>query len=65
MSDISIYDLIGKRVRLIEMFDDPFPITPGTEGLVMSVGADVISVKWDDGRSLGMIYDVDRFEIIG
>ena len=65
MSGISIYDLVGKRVRLIEMFDDPYPIMPGTEGLVMSVGADVISVKWDDGRSLGMIYDVDQFEIIG
>jgi len=65
MSDISIYDLVGKRVRLIEMFDDPYPIMPGTEGLVMSVGADVISVKWDNGRSLGMIYDVDQFEIIG
>ena len=65
MSNISIYDLVGKRVRLIEMFDDPYPITPGTEGLVMSVGLDVISVKWDDGRSLGMIYDVDQFEIIG
>jgi hypothetical protein len=46
------------------MFDDPYPIMPGTEGLVMSVGADVISVKWDNGRSLGMIYGVDRFEII-
>ena len=65
MSGISIYDLVGKRVRLIEMFDDPYPIMPGTEGLVMSVGADVISVKWDDGRLLGMIYDVDQFEIIG
>jgi hypothetical protein len=65
MSGISIYDLVGKRVRLIEMFDDPYPIMPGTEGLVMSVGVDVISVKWDDGRSLGMIYDVDQFEIIG
>jgi hypothetical protein len=65
MSDISIYDLVGKRIRLIEMFDDPFPITPDTEGVVTSVGADVISVKWDNGRSLGMIYDVDQFEIIG
>jgi len=64
MSDLIIYDLIGKRVRMIEMFDDPFPITPGTEGTVLSVGADVITVKWDDGRQLGMIWDVDQFEII-
>jgi hypothetical protein len=64
MSDISIYDLIGKQVRLIEMFDDPYPIAPGTKGTVMSVGADVINVKWDNGRILGMIYEVDQFEII-
>ena len=65
MSDISIYDLIGKRVKLIEMFDDVNPVEPGTEGTVTSVGADVISVKWDNGRVLGMIWEVDRFEVIG
>jgi hypothetical protein len=64
MSDISIYDLIGKRVRMIEMKDDPFPIEPGTEGIVLSVGMDVITVRWDDGRQLGMIWEVDEFEVI-
>ena len=65
MSDISIYDLVGKRVRLIEMFDDVNPVEPGTEGTVTNVGADVISVNWDNGRVLGMIWEVDRFEVIG
>ena len=65
MSDLSIYDLIGKRVKLIEMFEDPFPIAPGTEGTVYNVGADVINVKWDNGRTLGMIWEVDQYEIIG
>ena len=65
MSDISIYDLVGKRVKLIEMFDDVHPVEPGTEGLVTSVGGDVISVKWDNGRMLGMIWEVDAFEVIG
>ena len=65
MSDLSIYDLIGKRVKLIEMFEDPDPITPGTEGTVYNVGADVINVKWDNGRTLGMIWEVDQYEIIG
>jgi hypothetical protein len=64
MSDISIYDLVGKRVKLIEMFDDVNPVEPGTEGTVTSVGADVISVNWDNGRVLGMIWEVDRFEVI-
>ena len=65
MSDLSIYDLVGKRVKLIEMFDDVNPVEPGTEGTVTSVGADVISVNWDNGRVLGMIWEVDRFEVIG
>jgi hypothetical protein len=65
MSDLSIYDLVGKRVKLIEMFDDVNPVEPGTEGIVRSVGADVISVDWDNGRVLGMIWEVDEFEIIG
>jgi hypothetical protein len=65
MSDISIYDLVGKRVKLIEMFDDVNPVAPGTEGTVTGVGADVINVNWDNGRVLGMIWEVDRFEVIG
>lgn len=64
MSDFSIYDLVGKRVKLIEMFDDIHPVEPGTEGLVTSVGGDVISVNWDNGRVLGMIWEVDQFEVI-
>jgi hypothetical protein len=64
MSNISPDDLIGKRVRLIEMFEDPFPIEPGSEGTVWSIGADVIMVKWDNGRVLGIIDGVDKFEII-
>lgn len=64
MSDLTIYDLVGKRVRLVEMFDDPYPIEPGTEGIVYAVGMDVINVKWDNGRNLGMVFNVDQFEII-
>jgi len=25
---------------------------------------DVINVKWDNGRNLGMVFNVDEFEII-
>lgn len=65
MSTSSIYDLVGKRVRLIEMFEELNPVTPGTEGTVYNVGADVINVEWDNGRMLGMIWELDRFEVIG
>jgi RNase P/RNase MRP subunit p29 len=64
MNNIKINDLIGKRVRLIKMVGDPYPVTPGTEGTVYNVGNNVINVKWDNGRTLGIIYGVDKFEII-
>jgi len=64
MSTISSEELIGKRVKLIEMFEDPFPIEPGSEGVVLSTGGDVIMVKWDNGRRLGMIDGVDHYEIL-
>lgn len=57
-------DLIGKRVRLIQM-NDPNPIPPGSEGIVWNVGGGIINVDWDNGRHLGIIIDVDSFEIIG
>lgn len=65
MSINSIYDLVGKRVRLIKMFEELDPVTPGTEGTVYNVGADVINVEWDNGRMLGIIWELDLFEVIG
>lgn len=64
MSDITVYDLLNKRVRLIEMNEDPNPILPGTEGTVYNTGGDIINVKWDNGRTLGMVWGVDVFEVI-
>jgi hypothetical protein len=59
----------GDRIRLIDMPDDPSPIEPGAEGLVVGV-VDMhpnyqIWVKWDSGRSLALVTPPDTFEIIG
>jgi hypothetical protein len=56
--------LMGKRVRLIEPMNDPHPILVGREGVVYNVGFDVINVKWDNGRTLGLIIGEDIFEVI-
>jgi RNase P/RNase MRP subunit p29 len=57
-------ELIGKRIRMIKM-DDPYPITPGTEGVIRDVDdLNQYVVLWDNGRILSVIPEVDEFEII-
>lgn len=59
--------LIGKRVKLILMNDDPKtnPIEPNTMGTIMSVdGMNYYRVKWDNGRVLNLLPDEDEYEII-
>ena len=57
--------LMGKRVKLIEpMNNDHLPIEVGSEGVVYNVGYDVVNVRWDSGRNLGLIIGEDIFEII-
>lgn len=55
--------LVGKRVRLIEM-NDPYPIPSGTEGTIINVGFDVYTVRWDNDRILGLVEGEDKFEVL-
>ena len=57
-------DLVGKRVKLISPMNDPFPIEVGSEGEVYNVGLDVINVKWDNGRQLGLVVGEDDFIVV-
>ena len=45
--------------------DDPYPIPPGTEGVIHNVDdLNQYVVKWDNGRTLSVIPEVDQFEIL-
>jgi hypothetical protein len=57
-------NLIGKRIKLISMVNEQHPVESGTEGTITSVGFDVISVQWDNGRRLGVIVGEDIYEIL-
>ena len=60
-------DLVGKRVLLHQMDDDPKtnPIEPNTRGTIISVDdMDYYKVKWDDGRVLNLLPNEDKFEFI-
>ncbi len=57
----------GDRIRLLYMGDDPDPIPVGSTGTVLAVTTGPfaqIEVDWDNGRSLTLIPDVDRIEIL-
>jgi hypothetical protein len=55
----------GTRIELINM-DDPYaPVPAGTKGTVEYVDdMGQIGMKWDNGRTLALIPEVDEFEII-
>ena len=62
-----VKDLVGKRVKLILMNDDPKtnPIAPNTMGTIMSVDdMNYYRVKWDDGRIINLLPEEDEYEII-
>lgn len=56
----------GDRVVLMHMREDPRPIERGTKGTVLHVDSlGTIHVKWDNGRTLGLIEEAgDDFDII-
>jgi len=65
--------LIGKRIKLIQMGNDPNtgnpdpnPIPNGEEGLVTEIYSfdDMVGVKWDNGRGLNLIHGVDTYEVL-
>jgi len=59
----TVHPLIGKRVRLIHM-EDTEPIPVGTEGTIVGVDPVGFRMKWDDGRTLTLIPEEDRWEVL-
>ena len=52
----------GTRLELKEMDDPHAPVQPGTRGTVAAVDdMGTIHMKWDNGRTLGVVPGVDQF----
>lgn len=55
----------GQRVRLISTNDPYTKLRSGTEGTVTLVDSmGTVHVSWDDGSSLGLIPNEDRWEVL-
>lgn len=55
----------GVRIKLLKTIDDERPIEAGTIGKVDHVDdMGTIHMIWDNGRTLGLIPNEDKFEII-
>ncbi len=55
----------GTRIRLNSMEDPYVPIAPGTEGVVDFVDdIGTIHMKWNNGRSLGIVPGEDSFSVL-
>lgn len=57
--------LIGKRVRLLSTSDPYTDLKPGDEGVVVLIDdMGTVFVDWDNGSKLGMVPNVDRYQIL-
>jgi len=60
----------GQRIELILMVGDPCPVAPGSRGTVLKVsggfcGSRNIDVAWDNGRTLAVLADIDKWKVLG
>ena len=63
--------MIGDVIEMVDMPNDPNPITPGTKGVVTgytTVGGpfheDHMDVDWENGRGLSVIVGEDKVRVI-
>lgn len=55
----------GTRIKLLCMNDPYHPVPSGTRGTVESMDdAGTFHMKWDNGRSLGVVYGEDDFRAL-
>jgi hypothetical protein len=58
-------EMVGRRIVCVEMTDPLYPIPSGTKGTVRLVdGIGQIHVNWDNGRTLPIIPEMDRYRLI-
>lgn len=58
-------EITNKRIKLIHIEDKYTNLKEGDEGTITGVdGIGQIMVKWDNGSTLSIIPEIDKYEII-
>ena len=56
---------VGTRIELVQMEDPYAPVESGMQGTVKIVDdAGTLHMKWDNGRTLGIVPGEDQFKVI-
>lgn len=64
-NDWVFIEVVGKRIKMIKMANDPNPIEPGAMGTIKMVdGIGQLHVNWDNGRTLAVIPDKDEYVVV-
>lgn len=58
----------GGRIKLVHTTDELTRLQPGDEGIILDVegepGDRLIKVKWDNGETLGLLEEIDKFTLL-
>ena len=55
----------GSRIRLTEMKDDPYALSPGSMGTLKYIDDDAqFHISWDNGSGLALRIGEDRFRVL-
>lgn len=55
----------GSKIKLLEMGEDPNPLSPGDIGVVDFIDDyGTVWCTWESGRDLGLVWDIDKYEIL-
>ena len=66
------YPMVGDTIEMVEMEGEPYPIPPGTKGVVTKINSQIFQgeseehlwINWENGRTLKVLLPHDKIRII-
>ena len=66
------YPMVGDTIEMVEMEGEPYPIPPGTKGVVTRINSQIFQgeseehlwINWENGRTLKVLLPHDKIRVI-